>query len=169
MDTKKVLILSLFTSVAVIAYLFESFLPRFLPFIRIGLANIIVTVFIYNRQFKAALIILTGKILVGGFLSGVILSPVVALTVSGNTLAFLMMSTAIIMGINFSMIGLSVIGAVGHNLGQLFAVRMFLIKDDALFTVIPLLLLVALLSGLLTGFAASILDSKLSRKYLKIF
>jgi heptaprenyl diphosphate synthase len=59
-------------------------------------------------------------------------------------------------------IGISVLGAAGHALGQMLVAALVLIRHTGLWQLFPLLLLVAVVAGLLTGWAAAVLLERLA-------
>jgi len=67
--------LGFFTAFAVTMYVAESFIPKPLPFMRLGLANIFILILLANNEFFSAVIVAFGKTVIGGFLSALIISP----------------------------------------------------------------------------------------------
>jgi len=58
-------------------------------------------------------------------------------------------------------IGVSALGAAGHALGQLLVAWLVLIRHPGLWQLFPLLLLVAVVAGVLTGWVAAVLLARL--------
>ena len=54
----------------------------------------------------------------------------------------------------FSEIGISVIGAVFHNAGQLLAAYVVIIRHEGVMLLLPLLLVTSVITGCLNGLAA---------------
>jgi len=48
-------------------------------------------------------------------------------------------------------LGISICGAVGHNFGQLLMVRLLLVPNDGIFHLTPLLIIVGMVTGIITG------------------
>jgi uncharacterized membrane protein len=61
----------------------------------------------------------------------------------------------------FSLIGVSVVGAVTHILAIAFSVYFIFIPQNAFLQLLPIFLSLALVSGILTGIAGNILSSRL--------
>ncbi|MDD3050115.1 MAG: Gx transporter family protein [Candidatus Cloacimonetes bacterium] len=150
MENKQIVNLALLTAIAAGLHIFESFLPKPFPFFRIGLANIVVLLLIVEKRYSAALVVLLGKTVAGGIISGLLFSPTTLISVSGGILAVIAMIVAQKSRV-FSLIGISICGAVGHNIGQLLIVRYTLIKSAAVYNLLPYLLLLGLAMGFLTG------------------
>lgn len=150
MQYKKTLTLAYLIAIASSIQILESLLPKPLPFLKIGLANIFVLVLIEQKTYWQALLLILMKSLIAGFIIGTIFSPTTILSITGGLLAWVSMSLLSKSGI-FSIIGVSISGAVFHLLGQIFVVRLLLIKSNSIFHLIPFLIAFGLLSGSVTG------------------
>ncbi|MBC8385351.1 MAG: Gx transporter family protein [Candidatus Cloacimonetes bacterium] len=156
--------LAFFTAFAITIFVAESFIPKPFPFMKLGLANIIVLLLLITDGFRAALIVTLSKSIFGGFFSGILISPATLMSLSGSLISVLVMFLFFHSGINFSLIGLSIIGAVGHNIAQLFVVRMILIKNSSILYLTPVLIVLGIATGIITGFTASMLFKKMQEK-----
>ncbi|KQC08870.1 MAG: hypothetical protein APR54_04120 [Candidatus Cloacimonas sp. SDB] len=159
-NNKKIFDLAFFTALAITIFLLENLIPRPFPFLKFGFANIIVLYVLITINFRSALLIAISKTLIGGLLSGLILSPTTLLSLSGSIAALLIMYILYRSPLHFSLIGLSISGAVFHNLSQLIVVRLILIKEHSIFYLTPLLIILGLFTGTLTGYLAYLLISK---------
>lgn len=146
--------LAFFTALAVAVYVLESFLPKPLPFLRIGLANVVVLVVLVTRGFSPALVVTLGKTLVGGLFSGLLLSPTTLLSLCSSLTALGVMFLILQTGLGFSLIGISIAGATIHNLVQLVLIRSILIREDSIFYLIPVMIILGIITGIITGFLA---------------
>jgi len=159
--------LAFFTAFAITIYVVESFLPKPFPFMKLGLANIVVLLLLFSGNIKYAFLVIIGKTFIGGFLSGMFLSPTTLLSISGSLCSFFVMLIFIKSKFGFSIIGISIIGAVTHNLVQLIVVRSLLIKQSAIFYLTPLLILLGIVTGIIIGFIARSFQNRLKRNYEK--
>ena len=148
--------LAFFTAFAITIYIVESFIPRPLPFMKFGLSNIVILILLISWNFKSALIVAVAKIFIGGFFSGTFLSPTTLLSFSGSIVSLIIMFLFLKVNINFSVIGISIIGAVTHNISQLTVVRFVLIKENTIFYLTPLLILMGIVTGVITGYIAKL-------------
>ncbi len=103
---------------------------------------------------------MSAKIILGGFFSGLLLSPNTILAFAGSTLAFVLMICAVESNINFSIIGISICGATAHNIGQLLMVRLLLIPENSIFYLTSILIIMGIATGLITGFIADLFLKK---------
>ncbi len=163
----QILIAALFTAAAVTVYLLEFMLPRPLPFLKLGLANIFVLILLVQHSYFLALIVTVSKTVIGGFFSGLLISPHTLFSLGGSICAFCVMSFCLFSKIPFSLIGISILGAVFHNLAQLYLVYLLLIQEQTIMLFLPLLLLLGVFSGTVSGFFAIQLQKKLQFLFTK--
>jgi len=122
---------------------------------RFGFANIIGLATLYLYGFKDALVVTLGRIFLGSLASGLFGSPAFLLSLAGGLSAILAMGLAYRFGARvFSEIGISVIGATVHNVAQLMAAYVILIRNEAVLLLLPLMILTAVGTGLVNGLAA---------------
>lgn len=118
-----------------------------LPGIKLGLANIVTLVVLYTLKTRYALLILIPRCCFtaafGGGATGFWFS------LCGGLLALIAMILAK-RATCFSVYGVSMIGAAAHNIGQILA-AMVLMSSVYIGAYLPYLLLVAIVTGLLTG------------------
>ena len=55
----------------------------------------------------------------------------------------------------FSMVGISIIGGIMHNVGQIICAA-FVVRTNGVFTYLPVLMIAGVVSGMLIGIAASL-------------
>jgi heptaprenyl diphosphate synthase len=161
--TTKITFLGLFTAVALVLSFLETLIPNMVPIpgFKIGLANFAVLLALYLFGFKEAVIVDLARIILASLLFGSFFSFWYAL--SGAACA-LIIEMIIKKTDKFSPIGVSVFGAVFHNIGQ-FIVAVILIKSLGILYYLPFTLLFCVLSGALNGYLVLILKDRL--KFLK--
>ncbi|MBR4412818.1 MAG: Gx transporter family protein [Lachnospiraceae bacterium] len=161
--TTKITFLGLFTAVALVLSFLETLIPNMVPIpgFKIGLANFAVLLALYLFGFKEAVIVDLARIILAALLFGSFFSFWYAL--SGAVCA-LIIELIIKKTDKFSPIGVSVFGAIFHNLGQ-FLVAVILIKSLGILYYLPFTLLFCVLSGALNGYLVLILKDRL--KFLK--
>lgn len=165
--TQKLVYFSLLTTMAAALGLLEAMLPNPfpLPGIKLGLANIVTLLVIYVFGLKEGLAISILRVLFVSFMSGTFLSVAFFLSLSGGIVSALVMAVMKRYVHNFSIIGISIAGAVSHNIGQLLTAS-FLIQTGYIFFYLPVLLLAALPTGLITGYIAGLLLPYLKGKFI---
>lgn len=165
MNTRRIVILGLFLSIAGVLHAVEALLPLPIPVpgVKLGLANIISLLVITIYGWRDALLVAGLRVLLGSLFGGAFLGPAFAMSLSGALVSSLVMAY-----VNyhwrptFSLVGVSVLGAVAHNLMQI-TVAALLVASAGLFWYLPYLILFALPTGLATGFTAMFFLRKFSK------
>jgi len=137
----------------------EAPIPYPVPGARLGIGNVVTLVALTrdtNLDFQDCLVLVFSRVIASSFLTGSFLSPAFVISIIASPLSFIAMFLVSKAGI-FSLIGVSVVGAVVHNLAQLAVVYLFFIHHTSILTgALPAILTIAgVISGVLTGFAAS--------------
>lgn len=161
MHENRIATLAILTGISICMFAFESFLPKPLPFLRLGLANLIVLLLLINKHSIEAAIVTLGKVCIGGFITGMFFSPANLLSFAGSITSFFVMFAAIQLPVNFSCVGISIIGAVIHNLAQLVCVRWIIIQDNSVFRFFPLMVILGILTGGFIGYLTALIQKKL--------
>ena len=158
-------VLALLAAACVLLSTLEYMIPKPLPFVRLGLANLPIIV---GLSFLSVpeIILLTGlKALGQGLINGTIFSYVFLFSISGSFASVLFMTIARkTFGSRISLIGVSVLGALASNLVQLFLASL-IVFGSAAFLVGPPLLAVGVVSSIFLGVLAEKFLS--SSKWLK--
>ncbi len=152
--TKKLVFIALLVAQALVLHVIEGMLPiNFgIPGAKLGLANIITLTALYFFSFREVLSIVVLKtimtMLVGGSVSGFLYS------LSGGLLSLLAMYMVYRFArLRVSIIGISVVGAVFHNLGQLLMAAL-IIQNIKIVFYLPLLVVSAVGTGIFVGLAS---------------
>ena len=146
--------LGLLASAAIVLFVFEALAPRPLPWMKLGLGNLPVLLSLLSFGSGPALAVSSIKLVVGGLLSGGFAGPAFIIGGGAGLVSWLVM--ALIKrytGRLFSVVGLSIWGALAHQLCQLLLAYAY-IGQSGLFSLLPLSLISALLSGGLIGLLA---------------
>ena len=145
--------MALLTAVAVVLGYIEHLIPMpgGIPGIKLGLANTVLLYAIYLLDSRSAWLLMILKVGLSGLMYGGVSAMMFSL---GGGLCSLVMMLLIkkLGGSGVSIIGVSVVGAVFHNVGQT-AVAAFMVNTAALMGYVPFLLVAAVVTGVLTGIA----------------
>jgi heptaprenyl diphosphate synthase len=170
--THRLVLIALLTATAAILGYLESLLPSFIPIpgVKIGLPNIVTMISIVLFNTPVALGIAVARVLLTGFMFGSLSSILYALA-GGIVSCGVMGALAHInrqrqireQDAPFSLLGISVIGAMAHNLGQLCVATIVVQNLRPMLFYLPFLLLFAIPVGLLTGTIARRLLPYLNR------
>lgn len=118
-----------------------------IPGVKLGLANLVVLISLYLWSVRSSLLIDLVRILLAGLLFGSGLT--LAYSLCGGMLSFAVMALAR-RSDRLGVLGVSVLGGVFHNIGQL-AVAVFVMRTLKLSFYLPVLLIAGLATGLLIG------------------
>ena len=150
--SKKAIQLSLIVAVGLVLFLFESFIPRPLPWLKPGLANIATLFTLYTFDLRCALTVTLLRILLGSLIIGSLFNPAFVLSFGGGLTATLAMAVTLKYGQKFlSVLGVSVIGAFCHNAMQILLAYFVIIKHGELFLLLPIVLLSSIFTGFVVG------------------
>lgn len=154
MKTKKVALTGLLIALALILSYLESLVPMSfaVPGIKLGLPNLVVVFALYRLRPSVAAAISLIRVALVAILFGSVLS--LAYSAAGAVCSFLVMLLLKKTG-RFGCTGVSVAGAVTHNLAQIAAAAV-LLETGALAWYLPVLLLSGTLAGVCIGLLAAL-------------
>lgn len=163
LKTKKLILLSILISQALVLNLIERAIPAPIPVpgVKLGLANVISLFTIIVFGLKETILVVILRTLLGSFFAGGISSFFYSL--AGGLLSTIIMSY---MYINwkslFSIPTISVAGAIFHNIGQII-VASIVLSNIYLFYYLPILLISGVITGVIIGFTVQFSISPLKR------
>ena len=165
----KLIFLSLLVSIGLALSVLESAipLPITVPGAKLGLSNMVILVTVVIFGFKEALT-------VG------ILKSIVLVLVTGNVSSFFYsfsgaIFSCVVMFIVykylmniFSLIGVSVFGAVAHNIAQV-SVASLMMSNSKIYSYLPILLLMSLFTGYFVGLSSIYISENLKRNFQSLY
>lgn len=160
MKTFKVAYFGLLIALAFILSFIESSIPIPIPIpgIKLGLANLVVMVALYTIGTKEALFIGAIRVVLSGLAFGGAMMMLFSL--AGSLLSFtamaLMKKTKLL-----SMIGVSIVGGIAHNVGQTIVAMIILRNDALIYSYLPFLMIAGLLAGIVIGVLGGILIKRI--------
>jgi len=161
-DLKRVIIISIFGAITVVLGLIEAMIPlqSAIPGAKLGLGNIMILTCLYYLNARDALTLIALKTVLTALLLGTFSSFLFSL--SGSLLSFIFMYGLLRIGRDrFSLIAISVVGGITHNIGQLGAATVVL-GTSKIFYYLPFLMVTGVVTGIFVGFAARYLITRLS-------
>lgn len=159
---KKTAYYGIFAAMAIIVGYIEMLfpLPIGIPGVKLGIANVVVLTALYVMGGKSAFYISIIRIVISALLFKGFGSFI--FSASGAVLSFIVMYMAIkIRGI--SPIGVSILGGIAHNAGQLIAAGI-VISNLKIVYYIPVLLVSGVITGILTGIIVKYVTRHLKTK-----
>ncbi len=163
LDTKKLVTLSALIAVAMILSYIESLIPAFVavPGVKMGLSNIATVFTLYALGWPYAIIVSIIRVLLSALLFGNVTSLIYSL--AGATLA--LASMILLKKLDkFSSVGVSVVGGLFHNVGQITAACLVMETTAISLYLIPLTIS-GTIAGVVIGLIAGNLVNRI-KKYL---
>jgi heptaprenyl diphosphate synthase len=162
-NTRKMVFVSLMVAQALVLHIIERALP--VPFVapgvKLGLANIITLVCLYTLDFKGTFSVVMVRLLLSTFLGGNLSS--LLYSAAGAFLSLIFMYLVMRIGKKeVSLIGVSIVGAVFHNVGQV-TVAAFMIQNVNIVIYLPILLVSAIGTGIFVGLTSKYMLSALEK------
>lgn len=159
MKLKKMVQLSLLTTIALTIFVIESYLPPLAPIygVKLGLANIITLLAVMLWGWKEALIVFLLRVFLGSVFTGQMAALLYSLAGGGMAL-FIMVLGKRLLGEKLTWF-ISALGGIFHNIGQII-VACYLLNSLAVMIYFPLLLISGIITGIFTGVAAQVLILK---------
>ncbi|MDC7250060.1 MAG: Gx transporter family protein [Sphaerochaetaceae bacterium] len=148
-------LVALFSACALFLSTIEYMIPKPVPFMRLGLANLPIILALGIFTYKEYFLLLLLKVLGQGLISGTIFSYIILFSLAGS------LSSAIFMLLIFTLfkdkvsrVGISLGGALASAISQLFISRLILFKE-ATYVIAPLFLFSGLISSIILGIFAN--------------
>jgi len=166
--TREYIFLALLTAFAVLLSVFENLIPLPIaaPGAKLGLANMVVlstlVVFGFKKSFTVNIV-----------------RTFLILIIIGNPISFIYsftgaISSLIVMYIvykyfsnYFSLIGVSIFGAVAHNTAQI-ATASIILENTNIFSYLPIMYLISLFTGFFVGFSSNFIVEHLKKVLNKV-
>ncbi|MCF6460587.1 Gx transporter family protein [Clostridium sp. Cult3] len=166
---KKLIFLSLLVSIGLALSIIESMMP--VPFVapgaKLGLSNMVILITLVLFGFKEALTVGILKSIIFTLAVGSVSSLFYSL--SGSLLSCL---TMYVVYKNFSkvfsLIGVSIFGAIAHNFAQV-SVASIMMNNIRIFSYLPILLLTSLFTGYFVGLTSIFITKNLKKTFKTIF
>ncbi|TJX14783.1 Gx transporter family protein [Tissierella creatinini] len=165
----KMIFISLLVSIGLALSVLEMAmpLPISMPGARLGLSNMVVlitiVVFGFKDGIKVSLLKSTVLMLITGSISSFIYS------ISGAVLSCIMMYLSFrFLSKIFSLIGVSIIGALSHNFAQI-SVAAIIMSNLRIYTYLPFLMILSLFTGYFVGLSSGYIVKHLKKNFRTLF
>ncbi|UCB45433.1 MAG: Gx transporter family protein [Spirochaetota bacterium] len=159
---KRVFFIAFLATMAIFLAIAEHMIPKPLPWMRIGLANAITLYAFTIIKKREVFLIVLSRVVATSLLIGSFMSLGFLLSISGAVSSFILMSILYSYCRKvFSLVGISILGAVTSNLVQLLLVNAVFVRSSISYYFIPMVLLLALAGGILSGLFGRFLSENL--------
>ena len=159
MKAKRIAFLGLMVALAFVLSYVEMLLPINIgiPGAKIGLANLVVMVALYKIGPRDAFTLSLVRVILVGLTFGNMAMMLYSL--AGALLSFAAMMNGKRTNL-FSAVGVSVLGGVFHNMGQII-VAMFVLETTSLVYYLPFLVVIGTVSGIVIGIVSGMIVQRL--------
>lgn len=163
MKTKQITQLGLFLSISLVLGYLESMVPVMVavPGVKLGIANIVTMLVLYRMGSKQAFFIMLLRVVIAGFLYSGVAGILYGLV--GGVCCIAVMTCLRRIPI-FSILGVSMAGAIFHNVGQIMA-AVFVMENTGVIYYLPVLCISGVVSGLAVGFLSHFLIKWYSQNF----
>ena len=166
MNPRRISLYGLLIALAFIFSYIESVImvPVPVPGVKLGLANLVAIVGLYSIGTKGTIAISLVRIVLVGFTFGNLSSMMYSM--AGGVLSLVLM--ILIKKFNwFSQVGVSILGGIGHNIGQL-AIAALVTKTAGVFYYLPVLTTAGIAAGAVIGLLGGLVTQRVQGIIRKI-
>lgn len=160
-ESKTLRLVPFFSALCMFLAAVEYAIPKPLPFMRLGIANLPVMLSLSVMKKRETILLILFKVLAQSLITGTLFSYIAVFSVAGSFASGLgMMCIYALFGKNkISNMGLSLGGALANNAAQILMAYLFFFGENTKY-IAPVLLLVGTVSGLILGLFANAFCNK---------
>lgn len=157
---RQITTMGMLVALAMVLGFVETLIPINLgiPGMKLGLANIVVVIALFLFDVKTAVVVSILRIILIAMTFGNM--SMMFYSIAGASLSLLSM-IAISKIKSFSLISVSIVGGIMHNVGQIICAA-FVVRTNGVFTYLPVLMIAGLVSGALIGIVAGLILIRLT-------
>lgn len=157
--------IALLSAYAVGLHSIEALIPTPVPWLRLGLANIMTLTTLYLYGLKAGMIVTLTRVFIRSLIAGTFLGPAFVMSLgAGITSTFVMWAVKAMVGRFFSPISASFFGALTHNITQLFlAYLLFVKRIEAILLISPFIIVAGIVTGIFNGIVTNLILKKIQQ------
>ena len=150
-------LLGVLTAAAIVIAILESFIPSVgIPGVKLGLANIVILIILYELGIWEACVVNLLRVLVVSLVRGTFLSMGFLMSLTGCVFSLGIMILFYLLIKKFSIIGVSVIGSIFHVTGQIL-IAMIYLGTAYIFLYLPVIAISAIITGVFVGIVAKLI------------
>ena len=156
MNVRKIALLGILTAGAIVIAILESFIPSVgIPGIKLGLANIVILIILYELGIVEAIVVDLCRVFLVGLLRGNLISMGFLMSLTGMAMSLGIMILLHLVVKKFSIIGVSVVGSIFHVTGQILIAMAFLGTVYVVYY-LPFIAISAIITGVFVGIVAKL-------------
>ena len=157
MKVQKMALLGVLTAGAIVVAVLESFIPSIgIPGVKLGLANIVILIILYELGIVEAIMVNLLRVLVVGLVRGTFLGMGFFMSLTGALFSLGIMILFYLLIKKFSIVGVSVIGSIFHVTGQILIAMLYL-GTAYIVLYLPVIAISAIITGVFVGIIARLI------------
>ena len=156
---RKIATLGLLTAIALTIFIVEAQIPSLVPLpgVKLGLANIVTVFTVFTLSPRDGILVLISRIFLGAVFAGNF-STIFYSAAGGICAIGLTILLRNILKKNQLWVA-GCLGAIAHSVGQM-AMAMFLLGTPSIIIYLPVMIIISIITGLITGFSAQFLINR---------
>ena len=157
MSVRRIALLGILTAATIVIAILESFIPSIgIPGVKLGLANIMILVILYELGIVDAIMVNLLRVIVVGLARGNIFSMGFLMSLTGAIFSLGIMILFYLVVRKFTVVGVSVIGSIFHVGGQVIIAMIFL-GSAYVVLYLPIIGISAIITGVFVGIVAQLI------------
>lgn len=157
MKVQKIALIAVLTAATIVIAVLESFIPSVgIPGVKLGLANIMILVTLYELGVIEAAFVNLARVFLASLIRGTLFTMGFFMSLAGAFLSLGIMVLFYLLIKKFSIIGVSVIGSIFHVTGQILVAMIFLSTTYILYY-LPVIAISAIITGIFVGLIAQLI------------
>ena len=157
MSVRRIALLGILTAATIVIAILESFIPSIgIPGVKLGLANIMILVILYELGIVDAIMVNLLRVIVVGLVRGNIFSMGFLMSLTGAIFSLGIMILFYLVVRKFTVVGVSVIGSIFHVGGQVIIAMIFL-GSAYVILYLPIIGISAIITGVFVGIVAQLI------------
>lgn len=157
MSVRRIALLGILTAATIVIAILESFIPSIgIPGVKLGLANIMILVILYELGIVDAIMVNLLRVIVVGLVRGNIFSMGFLMSLTGAIFSLGIMILFYLVVRKFTVVGVSVIGSIFHVGGQVIIAMIFL-GCAYVVLYLPIIGISAIITGVFVGIVAQLI------------
>ena len=150
--TEVLSLVAMATVFELVLFVLDALIPKPVPWIKLGLANIVTLSLLISAGWREALAVHVMRLIISGVFRGGLFTPFFMLSFGGGMLSFLvMLPLALWLMPWIGFVGVSLAGALAHNFTQLLLVGAAMADSGVVGLLWPLVVVFSLVFGCFTG------------------
>lgn len=164
-NVHKIALLGVLVAGTIVIAIAESFIPSIgIPGVKLGLANIMILIILYELGIWEAILTNLIRVFVVSLIRGTFLSMGFFMSLTGAALSLIVMIIFYLLIKKFSIVAVSVVASLMHVLGQILVAIIYL-GTSYVILYLPIISISAIITGIIVGIASKlVIDTGVIKK-----